>query len=267
MCYAPCLTEGKPYPLIRQGFCVRELVAVDARNVREESMFTGQNTGLSTTAAQSGTVHGLDLSVNTDSPCPRSVRRHRHGHNQDASANMSQGVAGIVTQGLIDFMTDRSFLHTPVPGYDAYTFQNFIGVALLGVWIIFSTIAAPVIIQRSISDGFLAGSFLLSGAASAGRAAVSTGATTGASVASAGTGKAMLAGAAADIAAATESLAGISGGLGSGSMVNSLSQIRPRGAAAPQGARKLANPPFPADDLTGDKTVTELLRKTRNPPS
>src|SRR6266545_1688176 len=94
------------------------------------------------------------------------------------------GVAGIVTQGLIDFMTDRSFLHTPVPGYDAYTFQNFIGVALLGVWIIFSTIAAPVIIQRSISDGFLAGSFLLSGAASAGKAAVSTGATTGASVAS-----------------------------------------------------------------------------------
>src|SRR5437016_3461934 len=72
---------GHALPLRAEGFCVRELVAVETRNVREESMFHGQNTGLSTTAAQSGTVHGLDLSVSANCPCPRSVRQHRHGHN------------------------------------------------------------------------------------------------------------------------------------------------------------------------------------------
>ena len=76
MCYAACLTEGKPYPLISQGFCVRELVAENTRNVREKSLFHGQNPGMSTTAVQSGTVHGLDLSVSANNPCPRSVRAH-----------------------------------------------------------------------------------------------------------------------------------------------------------------------------------------------
>jgi hypothetical protein len=181
------------------------------------------------------------------------------------------GVAGIVTQGLIDFMTDRSFLHTPVVGYDAYTLQNFIGVALLAIWIIFSTIAAPVIMQRAISEGFSVGSFLVSGAASAGRAALVTGVTTGASVASGGTGAALAGGVVAGAAAATESLASISAGLGSGSMINSLAYMRPPGRSA--GSRKasdskrVASSPFPGDDLTGDKTVGELLRKTRNPPS
>jgi TrbL/VirB6 plasmid conjugal transfer protein len=44
------------------------------------------------------------------------------------------GVAGLVTQGLINFMTDQSFLHTGgVEGIGGYTFQNFIGVAFLGI--------------------------------------------------------------------------------------------------------------------------------------
>jgi hypothetical protein len=53
------------------------------------SLFHGQNDGLSTTAVRSGTVHDLDLSVSAKSPRSRTVRQHRHGHNQDASANMS----------------------------------------------------------------------------------------------------------------------------------------------------------------------------------
>jgi len=181
------------------------------------------------------------------------------------------GVAGIVTQGLIDFMTNRSFLHTPVVGYDAYTFQNLIGVALLGIWIIFSTIAAPVIMQRAISEGFSAGSFLISGAAAAGRAAVVAGVTTGTSTASGGTGTALLGGVVAGGAAAMESLASISAGLGGGSMVGSLAHMRPAGASAvstkASNSRTVASQPFPGDDLTGDKTVAALLRDTRNPAS
>src|SRR6266571_5091825 len=45
---------------------------------------------MSTTAVQSETVHGLDLSVSANNPCPRSVRAHRRGHKLSASANASQ---------------------------------------------------------------------------------------------------------------------------------------------------------------------------------
>ena len=45
---------------------------------------------MSTTAVQSGTVHGLDLSVSANNPCPRTVRAHRRGHKLSASANASQ---------------------------------------------------------------------------------------------------------------------------------------------------------------------------------
>src|SRR5207247_10059898 len=56
----------------------------------EKSLFHGQNPGMSTTAVQSGTVHGLDLSVSANNPCPRSVRARRRGHKLSASANASQ---------------------------------------------------------------------------------------------------------------------------------------------------------------------------------
>jgi len=53
-------------------------------------MFHGHNLGMSTNSFRSGTVHGLDLSVSANYPCPRSVRAHRHGHKQSASANASR---------------------------------------------------------------------------------------------------------------------------------------------------------------------------------
>ena len=66
-------------------------------------------------------------------------------------------VAAIVTQGLLTFMTDQSFLQgSSVAGAANYGLQNFIGVALLGVWIIFSTIAAPLIIQKALTEGYQA---------------------------------------------------------------------------------------------------------------
>lgn len=70
-------------------------------------------------------------------------------------------VAALVTQGILDFMTDPSFEFID-PTSTLPDLQKTIGVAAVGVWIIFSTIAAPVIIQKVIASGVLAGSELLS---------------------------------------------------------------------------------------------------------
>jgi hypothetical protein len=127
------------------------------------------------------------------------------------------GVAGLVTQGMIDFMTDQSFLSSSTAPNTLYSLQNLMGLAFLGIWIIFSTIAAPVIIQKAIATGNSAASDLFSGAASAGRAAAMAGATTFADGGAAGIKSAIAAGAMAT-AAATESLAtsSMSGGHGGG---------------------------------------------------
>jgi TrbL/VirB6 plasmid conjugal transfer protein len=181
------------------------------------------------------------------------------------------GVAALITQGLIDFMTDRSFLHTPIvmvgviptTGSDAYSFQNFLGAGLLGIWLIFSTIAAPVIIGRSISAGSLAGASLTSGAATAGRSAVATAATVGTSIASGGGGLAVAAGAIVGAGAGLESLVATSAGSGGGSLIGSLVSARSRGGGQKNQAGQVANPPFRGDDLTGDKAVAETLRKAK----
>ena len=75
-------------------------------------------------------------------------------------------VAALVTQGILDFMTDPSFQYFD-PTSTLPDLQKTIGTAAVGVWIVFSTIAAPVIIQKVIASGALAGSALLSGGAHA----------------------------------------------------------------------------------------------------
>ncbi|MGH7942616.1 MAG: hypothetical protein ACREFR_16255, partial [Limisphaerales bacterium] len=204
------------------------------------------------------------------------------------------GIAGLVTQGLIDFMTDRSFLHTstvwvmgmPNTGSDAYNFQNFIGAALLGIWLIFSTIAAPAIIGKSLTGNFLPGSALMSGAERAGRASVTSAVTTGTSVAAGGGGWAAAAGAIVGAGAGLESLVSTSAETGSGSLIGSLTAMRPRnngnggqgggggknggngGGNGGGGGQKnspppVANPPFASDDLTGGKAVAEILKRVK----
>jgi hypothetical protein len=174
------------------------------------------------------------------------------------------GVAGLITQGLIDFMTDQSFMQgSSLTGLGGYTLQNFMGAALLGVWLIFSTIAAPVIIGRSISLGSLAGSSLMSGAATAGRSAVVTAATTGAAVASGGGVAAAVGGAIVGAGAGLESLMTTSADMGSGSLIGSLTSMRSTGGGQKKSDGKVANPPFRDDDLTGDKAVAETLKKAQ----
>ena len=92
-------------------------------------------------------------------------------------------VAALVTQGILDFMTDPSFEYLD-PTSTLPDLQKTIGVAAVGFWIIFSTVAAPVIIQNVIAHGIQAGSALLSGGVSS---ALQTAATTAGAAATAST--------------------------------------------------------------------------------
>lgn len=166
------------------------------------------------------------------------------------------GAAAIMTQGLMDFMADQSFLSIGgVSGAAGYALQNLIGVAVLGVWLIFSTIAAPVILQKAIATGAQIGSALAAGAATAGVAAATTGASTAATIGGGGGAMAAAGGTAGGAVAGGAALAGssMSGSPYSpgGGMLSSLaSQRRPKQPAK--------------DDLSGDKAVRELLASSRN---
>ncbi len=72
-------------------------------------------------------------------------------------------VAALITQGILDFMTDPSFKYID-PSATLYTLQASVGVAVLAFWIVFSTVAAPLVIQKVIAHGELAGGQLISGA-------------------------------------------------------------------------------------------------------
>jgi hypothetical protein len=181
------------------------------------------------------------------------------------------GVAGLITQGMIDFMTDQSFLSSGTTGGAIdYSLQNLMGLAFLGIWIIFSTIAAPTIIQHTITNGVSAASSLFSGAFAAGSAAGAAGAMSlagsagGKSIGKEGLTQAASAGASAAMAgivagaAAFETLvtASINGGQGGSSLIGSLSHMRDKQQAANNG--------FPKDDPSGDQTVADLIRKSKN---
>jgi hypothetical protein len=73
-------------------------------------------------------------------------------------------VAALVTQGMLDFISDPTLEYID-PTSQLPDFQKTLGAAAIGFWIIFSTIAAPVIIQKVISSGALAASELFSGGA------------------------------------------------------------------------------------------------------
>ena len=175
------------------------------------------------------------------------------------------GVAGLVTEGMIDFMTDRSFLSVPGAGSELYSLQNMMGLAFLGIWIIFSTIAAPVILQKSFEIGSSVGANLISGAFAAGRNALSAGTI---SLADAGTGAVGVKGAlgvgAMSVVTAAETLASVSSDAGGRSLVGSLIDLRARDSRLGMHARPVR---FPANDPTGDKSVRDMLLRTRNPHS
>jgi hypothetical protein len=181
------------------------------------------------------------------------------------------GVAAIVTTGLLNFMTDQSFLTggfmtTPglqqASGGAAYGLQNLIGVTLLGIWLIFSTIAVPVIIHKALASGAMIGADILSGARNAAVNSASSGITTGSTMLSASGSPAVAA--AIGGAAAFSTLASSSSGDSSRSIFTTLAQARQQERADERHAKPAK---FPANDPTGKKSVESLLDKTRNPHS
>ena len=183
------------------------------------------------------------------------------------------GAASLVTGGLITFMTDQSFLwNQSLGGAAGYAFQNFIGVAALGVWVIFSTIAAPLIIQRAITHGIQVGAALVSGVTTAATTAATGGFIAAGTFGAGGgfTGAAMAAAGGVTAAGATLVGSSISGSTYSptGSMITALGQMHNTGAGARNrggnDTTKTTQTPSTMD-MSGDNAVQALLRKTKNP--
>ena len=147
-------------------------------------------------------------------------------------------VAALITQGILDAMTDQSFLKFD-PTTQIYSLQNELGLVVVAFWIIFSTISAPLIIQKVISYGALAGGELLAGGVNT--AIQTTASTVGGAVTGAPLGPVGMV--AAGGAAGAMTLVSTSSGTGhAGSLISSLGGF---------GTNK--------DDLTGDKSVRQLL--------
>ena len=72
-------------------------------------------------------------------------------------------VAALVTQGMLDFISNPTLEYID-PTSQLPDLQKTFGAAAIGFWIIFSTIAAPVIIQKVISSGALASEMFSHGA-------------------------------------------------------------------------------------------------------
>jgi len=159
-------------------------------------------------------------------------------------------VAALITQGILDFMTDPTLKFLD-PTASVYSLQESLGVVVIAFWIAFSTIAAPLVIQKVITQGELAAGHLISGAfgsffqtaaTTAGAAAVAS--TTGVPLATIG---------AAGMAAVLSTLSTAAGQGSAGNIIIAGSGLPPRSTRG-----------RPGDDITGDKAVRELIAKTKD---
>ena len=185
--------------------------------------------------------------------------------------------ASIGTSNLIDVATEQGL----VVATNVYGLQTMLAAAVVGGWIIVTTVIAPVIIQSAISSGAQIGSALLGGALTAGAAAASAGAGAAAALAARGTGATgALAGAG---AAAAGSLTGstMHGGGSSmtGSLVQQLAYSLPRsspssassksaGKEADQTGNKSSAPapaakPYSAADASNDAEVQQMIEESK----
>jgi hypothetical protein len=170
------------------------------------------------------------------------------------------GAASILTSGLIGFMTDQSFLASGgLSGGTGYGLQNLMGLGALALWLISSTIAAPIIIQKAISHGTQVGQALFATAATAGIAGLTAGlgaATTfGAAGGLAGFVGGTAGGGTAALIGAAEASASGSSYSPAGNLIGSLGSSRL--ASRPRRKPK-------TNDPTGDDFVRELLMRSRN---
>ena len=158
-------------------------------------------------------------------------------------------LAALVTQGILDFMTDPSFEYidptSTLPGL-----QKTIGVAVVAFWIIFSTVAAPVIIQNVLAHGIQAGGALLAGGFSS---ALQTAATAAGAAATASTaGLPAVTAGAAGMAALMSTMSSAANMGSAGAIIIAGSGLPPRAARG-----------RPGDDITGDQSVRDLIAKSK----
>ncbi len=131
-----------------------------------------------------------------------------------------------------------------------YTLQNALGVVVLAFWILFSTVAAPIVIQHVFTTGTLAGGQLLAGAFSGFLQTAAT--TAGAAAVASATGLPQATLGAAGMAALLSTLSTAGGHGSAGAIIIAGSGLPPRSARG-----------RPGDDITGDKAVRELIAKGR----
>ncbi len=164
------------------------------------------------------------------------------------------GAASLLTSGLISFMTDQSFLSIGgVSGGAGYGLQNLLGLAALAIWLIASTIAAPIIMQKAIATGTQVGQALASTVFTAGVAGAAAGVGAAAAFGGSGGVGGLLAGGAGATTAAT---LGAAEAAASGSSYSPLGNLvgTMGGRSAPRRPRRSKK-----DDPTGDAAVRELL--------
>ena len=156
-------------------------------------------------------------------------------------------VAALITQGILDFMTDPALKYID-PTATIYSLQATVGVVVVAFWIVFSTIAAPLVIQKVLTSGALAGGQLLAGAASSFLQTAAT--TAGAAAVASTTGVPFATVGAAGMAAVLSTLSTAGGHGSAGAIIIAGSGLPPRSARG-----------RPGDDITGDKSVRELISK------
>lgn len=157
-------------------------------------------------------------------------------------------VAALVTQGMLDFMTDPSVKFLD-PSATGYRLQTAVGLSVLAFWVAFSTVAAPTFIQKLLSGSLVAGEllshatggFIQTAATSAGAAAVGS-----------ATGLPLVTASAATMAGVLSSLSTAAGHGSAGAIIIAGSGLPPRSARA-----------RPDDDLAGDRAVRQLLARHR----
>jgi len=149
-------------------------------------------------------------------------------------------VAALVTQGMLDFLSNPSLEYMD-PTSTLPDLQKTFGTAAIGFWIIFSTIAAPVIIQKVIASGALAATELFSAGTSTVLQTAASAVSGVVAAAPIGPVASVVAGTAAGTAGMLSSSANIGN---AGSLVTGLAQLG-----------------SPKSDPSGDRAVRQLLEQ------
>lgn len=167
------------------------------------------------------------------------------------------GFASLVTDTLLEVMAQESF----VSATGMEELKHLLAVGAAGMWIIFSTIAAPLVIQKMITEGTNAGAAFLQGGWRAARAGMQSAATAGASLAATGVGTPLaVAGAAGAgaLAFGSSSLSG-SGYSSIGELAGNAARLSKLRSSSP------SSPSYDASDPANDKKAAALIGKSSNP--